>query len=124
MKKKKVKKELDSTIERYLKSNRVFSKTEAFSFEKYKLKSDEDKIKFILDYLKYVDDNKLYNYIIIQEDILRNHYERFLYTEDTYVIILNNSNLFSIIQKTNMKFNHIKIYFLNKKGKLNEPNCC
>jgi hypothetical protein len=122
MKKKKVKKELDSTIERYLKSNRVFSKTDRFSFEKYKLISDEDKINFILNYLNYIDNNKLYNYIIIQEAILRNHYERFLYADDTYVIILNNSLLFDMIQEKDIKFKNITISFLNKEGELNEKD--
>jgi len=120
MKKKKVKKELDSTIERYLKSNRVFSKTDVFSLKDYNLLLNEDKIKFILEYLNYINNNKLYKFVIIQEIILRKHYERFLYTDDTYVIILNDNKLFNIIKKIDINFKNISIIFLNKEGNLSE----
>ena len=120
MKKKKVKKELDSTIERYLKSNRVFSKTDVFSLKDYNLLLNEDKIKFILEYLNYINNNILYKFVIIQEIILRKHYERFLYTDDTYVIILNDNKLFNIIKKIDINFKNISIIFLNKEGNLSE----
>jgi hypothetical protein len=118
--KKKIKSELNTLIEVYLKSNRFFSKTDKFSLEKYDILDDENKIKFIKNYINYINDKKLYNYVIIQENILRNHYERFLYVDDTYVIILNDSNLFKIIKNDINSFNNLTIMFLNNKGNLCE----
>ena len=93
MKKKKKISELDESIITYIKKNRKYSRT-----KQIELKEQEhlNYISNILESLKNI------NYIIFQDKIYREHEERFLYTEDTYVFILNNNNLVDLVK--NMKF--------------------
>lgn len=85
--------ELDEYIITYIKQNRKYSRTQQIKIE------EQEYLNYIFNILESLNN---INYIIFQDKIYREHEERFLYTEDTYVFILNNNNLVDLVK--NMKF--------------------
>lgn len=84
----------DFDIVTYIKKNRNFSKTKKISMEK-------DIFFYIVEKLNELSN---INYIIFQDKIYEDHLERFLYTDDTYVFILNNLNCIDKIK--NIDYNN------------------
>lgn len=99
MKKKKVISPLEEDVIKYLKKNRKFSKTK-------KKKDQEDFYEYIKEKLNNLIN---INYIIFQDKINGKDLERFLYTDDTYVFIVNDQELLEKIKQ--IDFN---IYSYNK----------
>jgi GTPase Era involved in 16S rRNA processing len=101
MKKNKKISELDETIITYIKKNRKFSRTKQIELK------EQDQLNYIYNILESLNN---INYIIFQDKIYRDHENRFLYTEDTYVFILNNNDLVDLIRKiefNNYSYNNI-----------------
>jgi len=91
MKKKKIISPLEESIIKYLKQNRKFSRT-------VKIENQENYYNFILNKL---DNLSNINYIIFQDRIYEKRLERFLYTEDTYVFIINDNELLNKLKEVN-----------------------
>ena len=98
----------DFDIISYIKKNRKYSKTE-------KIKKDKDELEIIHDTLNSLSNN--INQIIFQDKIYTNHLERFLYTDDVFVFILNNYDLIDKIKNidfSSYRFDKI-ILLVNEK---------
>lgn len=114
-KKKRLKKpiptEYDSEIEIFLRKNRMFSKTKKVT------KTEVDIYSYIDDTLKKANENDSIKYFIIQLGLLENAVERFLYTNDTYVLIIKENELFDFLQlKDYSSYTNLFIYFFSEKG--------
>ena len=101
--------QLEDKVIKYLKQNRKFSKTK-------KIKDQESFYDYILDKLNNLVN---INYIIFQDKIYEKTLDRFLYTEDTYVFIINNSDLLNKIKQTNFNIYSYNNILYIEDGKLN-----
>jgi hypothetical protein len=108
MRKKKIISPLEESIVKYLKKNRKFSKTK-------KIKDQENHYDFIR---KKMNNLVNINYVIFQDKIYEKKLERFLYTDDTYVFILNDNKLLEKIKQMNFDiYSYTKILYI-EDGKL------
>ena len=83
---------VDSTVELFLKKNRVFTKT-----QKIDISTVDNLINYVYNMIHSVE--KECKYIIFQLGIPENSIERFLYTDDTYVFIFMDENKYEMIKQ-------------------------
>jgi len=103
--------EYDSSIEIFLRKNRMFSKVKKIPTPEIDMNS------YINNTLLNANINDDINYFIIQLGILENAIERFLYTNDTYVLIIKDETLFNSLHlKDYSVYNNLKIYFFDQKN--------
>lgn len=94
-------------IELYLKKNRSFAKVDKIDII--------NKLEFIDNKLNELSNSEI-KFIIFQDKIYKNHSQRFLYVDDTYVFILNNNDLFNIVTEINFdSFSFDRIFSIREE---------